>query len=66
MEIAEISTASEDAIIKEAARRGYIIRAAPPHYENPGYRVGESKVIDGPDLWMNAANNRLWEIQKSK
>ena len=59
----QFDSMAEAEIIAEARRRGYTVRDAPAHYEKPGYRIGGSKVVDGPDEWMNAANNRLWQIQ---
>lgn len=62
----ELSHMAEMEIIAEARRRGYTVRNAPSHYKNPGYRIGGTKVVDGPDEWMNAANVRLWQIQEGK
>ena len=57
---------TEDEIIAEAKRRGYTIRKWTGHHENPGWRVKRSKRETGADLWQNAANDRLWEIQQAK
>lgn len=52
---------TEAQIIVEAKRRKYKL-----YKGRSGLRVGGSSAKYGPDLWMNAANNRLHELQKVK
>ena len=53
-----IKRMSQAQIIAEAKRRRYKL-----YRGRSGVRVGGSSAKYGPDLWMNAANNRLWQLQ---
>jgi hypothetical protein len=53
-------------ILREAKRRGLVVRKAPAHYAKPGKRIGGSKRTHGPDKWMNAMNVKLWLWQKGE
>ena len=52
---------TENEIVKAATAAGYTVRDSPM---GNGKRVGGTDVVSGEDAWMNAANNRLWEIEK--
>ena len=58
-------TMTEQEIVDLALSKGYGVYNAPvnDNQRAPGKRIGGSLVRNGPDLWMNAANNRLWRIQ---
>lgn len=58
--ISQLGIMTQDEIIAEAQRRGYTIWDV--FY---GKWIGGSKMTSGPDKWMNAANNRLWQLQKN-
>lgn len=53
-----LKTMTEAQIVAEAKRRKYKIYAG-----MSGVRVCGSPAKHGPDLWMNAANVRLWKLQ---
>jgi hypothetical protein len=53
-------------ILKEAKRRGLVIRKAPKHYKFPGKRIGGSKRKFGQDRWMGKANVALYKWQLAK
>lgn len=65
--IEDLETMSEDEIVAKAIELGYTVRDAPQNENLPhhGKRIGGSQMKYGSDEWMNAANVRLWEIQKS-
>lgn len=56
-ELERLATMTEEEIITTATERCY-----KPYDSNTGKRVGGSKQTHGPDLWMNAANVRLWQL----
>ena len=53
-----IKRMSQAQIIAEAKRRRYKLL----YRGRSGVSVGGSSAKYGPDLWMNAANNRLWQL----
>lgn len=57
----EIKQMTEKEIVKEAQRRGYGVEE-----KGQDYRVWGSKLVAGSDEWMNAANNRLFEIEQMR
>lgn len=56
-----LKTMTEAQIVAESKRRKYKTYVA-----RSGVRVGGSPAKYGPDLWMNAANVRLWELQTGR
>lgn len=60
------AVSEEESICAEARQRGYAVHNAPTHYDRPGFRIGGTKVTDGSDEWMNAANVRLWQIRRGE
>ncbi len=60
-ELDRLATMTEEEIIAIAIERGYT-----PYAANTGKRIGGSKQTHGPDLWMNAANVRLWRLQTNE
>lgn len=55
-DISNLDSMTEEEILQEAERRGYTIRQT-----NKGSRIGGSTEYDE---WMNAANVRLWQLDK--